>query len=70
MSEFRRSTRRCYICKNICSPFFNWTSSRIFPVEKMLKMLERMKEEDKMNMKNIKDGEKVCFACFDKLKKI
>ena len=57
---------RCYMCKGDCSPFYNWTSSRFFPREKLFGVMNIDRKED---MKHINLGVEVCFQCCDKLMK-
>jgi len=61
------SLHRCCSCG--CDPgcFFVWSSSRIFPREKLLK---KMKIRGKRAMRRFCDGEAVCFECRKELDKI
>jgi len=57
--------QKCYICNQECSPFFIWTSSRVFPRDKLLSVHKNI---DKLTYKVINEGVAVCFKCFNELK--
>ena len=55
---------RCNICGCNPGPFFVWSSSRNFPREQLIK--KRIK--DRLYVKNIMEGQVVCYECFKRLK--
>ena len=57
---------KCFVCGSDCSPWYNWTSSRGFPLDKLY---VKMNVESKLERKNLVQGREICFLCHDELMK-
>jgi len=60
------ASRNCYCCGSLTA-FFNWSTGRWFPREKLMKI---KKITGKMDRNRIfVEGVPICFQCCDELKK-